>query len=490
MPDSIDATLSTADVLQPGPADLERWTWTKTARDILYSLWGRQLGRRVEMQVGDTRKRKWKTTDRSANLLKESSTELACLYDNEPLVLHDSETAKLTMDAILEDALVWPLMQTVERDARGLGNTLLRIDNSGGHIRYRIVHPDCVVAKADPNDPTVPLMIRWARQKHLDHHGWRWCWEEFDIRDPDMPVYRVVLAAPDPSAEVDVTEEVLGGNFSGERYPYTYENGTPLLPFVKYDARRSSQLWNWHDNIELVEGTLNNGVYWTFFGHNLRMASFRQRYGVNVTVPGANKSAEPTTDVTPDPANIVLFEVLDPDAGQPLLSEFDVPVDPDKFIGAVSNYERRVISKAAGIKPAAAVRTDGTPTSGYTFALSLEEKRAVQRRIRPMFAASDREMLRKTAAMHNRAMEAANMTEGEQGAPLPEDGWGIKYRGIPLSQAEQDALQRRILEKLERGLISPVDAHMALHEGMTRERAELELERIRQDRARFGFTGL
>lgn len=473
------------EVVDPGSDDFTRWAWTKLARDILYGCWEKQLERRIDHQVGSTRKGKWKNADLSANLLKESSTELACLFDEEPNIVQNDAAQLEAMKGVIDDAILWPLMQTVERDARALGNVLVRIDNSSGEfIRYRIVFPDMCIAKANPDDPTVPVMLRWARERDLKGFGRVWCWDEYDIRDKANPTYRVLTVAHAKEAERDVTTEVLGSSYSGKAYPYVWTQGErkdqPFIPFVKFDARRSSDLWNWRDNVELVEGTLQNGVYWTFFGHNLRMGSFRQKYGINVTVPGANRGAmggdsKAPAEVVPDSANIILFDVADPDAGQAVLGEFDVPVDPEKYIGAVSNFERRVVSKAAGIKPASAVRTDGTPTSGYTFALSNAEKRAVQARIKPMFEAGCIELLEKTAAMSN----ASGVTT------LPEDGWAIEFTGIPLSADEREAIRKDVADQMAQGLMGPVEAYQRLNPGATREQAMAALEQIRRDRAQF-----
>jgi hypothetical protein len=482
--------------VNPGLFDMARWQWTNLARNILYSNWEHQLEQRVQRQVGSKRKQAWKDVDDSANLLKESSKELACLFDDTPNVSHSDEDAVERMNGeagVLTEAILWPLMQTVERDARALGNVLLRIDNSSGEfIRYRIVFPDMVVAKADENDPTRPVFIRWARERKLKR-GLTWCWDEYDIRNPENPIYRVVTIEMDMKAEEDVSAEVLkteanpSGDFTGDNYPHVWtegdRKGEPFLPFVKFDARRSSQLWNWRDNYEIVKGTLQDGVYWTYFGHNLRMGSHRQKYGVNVTIPGSDRQetsdGQVASEVVPDSANILLFKVIDPEAGQPVLGEFDVPVDPEKFIGALSIYERRVINKAAGIKAATGTRKDGTPTSGYTFALSNAEKRGVQKRISPIFGPACVETIEKTAAMHNAV----------QTDKLPESGWGVAFTGIPLSIEERDAIRRDGQEQRADGLMSPVDQYMSLNPGTTREQATNALERVRQETVLFGGAG-
>ncbi|HIA00325.1 MAG TPA: hypothetical protein EYN66_00145 [Myxococcales bacterium] len=86
-----------------------------------------------------------------------------------------------------------------------------------------------------------------------------------------------------------------------------------------------------------------------------------------------------------------------------------------------------------------------------------------------MFRASDLEMLSTSAKLLN--MMA--------GLNIPESGYTIRYQAIPLSEQERDGLRKDLIEKVQAGIMSKVDAYMEIHPGMARARAIQELQRIR-----------
>ena len=92
-----------------------------------------------------------------------------------------------------------------------------------------------------------------------------------------------------------------------------------------------------------------------------------------------------------------------------------------------------------------------------------------------MFRENDQELIAKTAKLVNRFF----------GYNLPEDGYRVQYRQLNLSPEEMKAIREDTIAKLNAGLISPVDAIMALNPDLDDIEARKELKRIRLERAEF-----
>jgi hypothetical protein len=71
------------------------------------------------------------------------------------------------------------------------------------------------------------------------------------------------------------------------------------------------------------------------------------------------------------------------------------------------------------------------------------------------------------------------------GTNLPIDGISITYPSLPLSIGERKAQTEDLTTKVDAGLMSKVDAYMALHPGITRKQATTELDRIRRENAMY-----
>jgi len=71
------------------------------------------------------------------------------------------------------------------------------------------------------------------------------------------------------------------------------------------------------------------------------------------------------------------------------------------------------------------------------------------------------------------------------GYSVPEAGYTIRYQAIPMSEQERDGMRKDLIEKIQAGIMSKVDAYMELHPGMSRERAIDELDRIRRESIAF-----
>ena len=170
--------------------------------------------------------------------------------------------------------------------------------------------------------------------------------------------------------------------------------------------------------------------------------------------------------ITTDPASILLFSATD--ELQPQLGQFTAGADVAKMLEAIASYEQRV-AEFGGISPADLQRLGGTARSGYAISISNEGKRAAQRKYTDQFRAADLQLLGVCAKLINMA----------KGTNEPEEGHTIRYQSIPLSQQEKETQRKDMVEKIQAGIMSKVDAYMELHPGISRARAVQELHRIR-----------
>jgi len=234
------------------------------------------------------------------------------------------------------------------------------------------------------------------------------------------------------------------------------------------------RLWNWRGNWETVQACLDLGVNFTFLGHVLRDASFPQRYTLDCGFVGAGTIESPDgtsrMEVIADPAVIMRAESTQ-EGRQPIISQFQPGADPAMLEGVISALANR-IAIDAGLPPADIQRMGGTAKSGYAIALSNEGKRTAAKRYAPIFRPVDERMIETTAVLMNRAT----------GSNLPEFGYQVRYRDLPLSPEELAARRANVIELRNAGLISRVKAYQELNPGITEATARQELARIDAER--------
>lgn len=415
--------------LTKGP-DLFRWEATRQARRILYGDWKEDLRKRVREQVGSKREQAWGTVDISANLLRSIAENLAVLYDREPIV----SGPELVVAEVARSG-IWSLMKRIQRDTLALREMLVRVDATPDGLTCRPVYPDMVVCRSTSENPSQPHYLEELRQWEVNGKP-TWVWEVFDL---SVPSYRVEIRTD--GDVVDITSDLHSSNYEHEAYPYRYSDGTPFIPYVLYHASNTGFLWDHKHNTELVEGTLNIGVYYSYLGHCIRSASWPQRYAVGVQLSGASVT-ETGSQATVDPTTVALFESLN-ETQQPQIGQWQAGSDPASLVETISQYERRLLSMA-GVNPADLQRASGDPKSGYALAITREAQRAAQRQYEGQFRIGDLEFLRKSAALLSRALEV----------DLPEGPFSIQYQSIPQSAEEEQAQREWVQFLLASGLIT------------------------------------
>ena len=446
----------------PSAEDSARWDHTGLRLRMLFGRWGEDLERAISMHIDPSRSANWGVPDLSSNVFRSVTKQLSCLYDRAPMIDHPDG---------VEAAGLWPLMTRVGTWVIGCREYGMRVHATPeGELLYRPVSPDRLVLGASPDRPDVPVYVKELRLRQRPQTGsYEWTWNILDISDPEYPYERVLLADARGAEGEDVTWAYLGGMMEGESYPYRDASGKAIIPFVLYHAERHGGLWDAFEGSEVIYGSLTAAVLFSFYVHATRDASWPQRYAVGVTVAGLGldgAGAERSRGIATDPASILMFQ---PDGDlQPQLGQFTAGADTASLLESISSFEHRV-AQFAGVSPADLQRKGGTARSGYAISINNAGKREAQRKFEPQFRASDIELLRISAILLNRAT----------GSSLPETGYTIRYQSIPMSDGERDSARKDLLEKIEAGLMSKVDAYLELHPGITRARALEELQRIK-----------
>lgn len=434
--------------LPKSPAEALRVEHSRLRRRVLYSMHEQDVRDRIFSAVGSTRATAWRIVDMTSNPAWYVTSQLAALYREIPEIV-PPEGGEDVAAAIAESGY-WQLAQRVQRDTIGLNDCFVRVDvTPEGEPAYRIVHPDLVKVTVNPLSPSQPLAMREWIPDPTDPTKWVRL-----VTDPRSLVY----AAYTPEG-LDVTESVLGApSFSGDNYPFIVA-GKPVLPYVAYHATESGYALDPYSGREVFEGTLQLGVYYSFFGHILRSAAWGQRWVLGAEPAGGDvdESGRRQETVT-DPATLLVLRQLEEAGGQASVGQFTPPVDPDKILSSVERYERRIVEMALG--QVGVSRRESDVRSAMSLAVSRESQREAQRAYEPVFRRSDLRLLK--------------LTSGLMGGHT--DGWRIQYRSLPRDASELAAEQALMQGQIDAGLLDMVTAYQHLHPGLTREEARLAVE--------------
>ena len=465
----------------PTAEDSARWDHTGLRVRMLSGRHQADVERSISMHVDPTRRAAWGVPDLSSNVFRSVTRQLACLYDRAPIVDHPDgpDAAGSLVDAVTSAGL-WPLMTRVSSQVIGCREYAVRVHcTPEGELLYRPISPDCLIMGASSDRPDLPIYCKELRlRKHPTTGAYQWCWTITDISSPEFPSERVVLADHRGEEGEDVTLDYLGGFHRGDAYPYRDSTGAPVLPVVLYHAEKHGGLWDYAQNIEVVLGSLTASVLFSFLVHAIRDASWPQRYAIGCSIPGMGiegSGKERRQGIATDPASILMLEA----SGelQPQIGQWAAAASADDLLSAISAFEHRV-AEMAGVSASDLQRLGGTARSGYAIAISSAGRREAQRRFEPQFREGDRQLLKLSAILYNRAT----------GSSVPEDGYTIRYQSIPLSDTERETARKDILEKIEAGLMSKVDAYIELHPGITRDRAMQELQRVQRENILFASS--
>ena len=459
----------------PDPETAARWLEGQRRGRLLDGLWRQDLQRALSGEFEPTRLRLQGPVDVTKNLFRSLITQIAVLYDQAPLVVHEDPRAALVMEQVTDDAGLWQLATSHQQSVLGLreGGYRLDVPPSTGELLVRVVPAYLLWAEAAPHDPDVPVTVHEYRIRCDEKGREMWTRDVLSIADPDRPVYRVESA----DGKLDMSALFLGGSLSGDAYPYRFADGKPFLPFILYHATRTGKMWDPFRGIELVDGTLTIAGLWTQWRHLVRDASWPQRWGINVQVDGLSADGN-TGDVSvmTDPATMVSFSPKVPGQGASV-GQFAPGGDPKELGSAIRDYAADLAADF-DLSPSDIQRTHTDPRSGFAIEVSRSGKRAAQRRFEPQFQRGDAQTLTIAAALLNRANDAG----------LPEAGWSVKYRGLPLGMEERKLLMEDHKMRAEMGVTSKPHL-LAQLEGITVDQARDMLRQFAVDNAEFqGMT--
>jgi hypothetical protein len=451
--------MSTNLTAPPAPrsaSELQRVMHSRLRRQVLYGLHEEQVRERLYLALGTTRANATRVIDMTANPAWYVCSQLAGLYREIPEI-SPPEGGEDTAAAVLE-AGWWQLAQRVQRDTIGLNDSFVRVDiGPDGAPAFRLVPPDLVEVVASPLAPSQPLAIKEWISDPDDTSKW--------VQLVTDPRSRTYMALDDKG--LDVTSRVLGADsFSGEAYPFLVD-GLPVLPYVAYHAAETGYALDPYSGREVFDGAIQLGMYYSFFGHTLRQASWAQRWVLGAEPVGgdADESGR-RRDVVADPATAAVFRPTEEGGGNPQVGQWSAPVDPDKFYAAIERYERRLVESA--LSTVGVSRRESDVRSAMSLAVSREAQRDAQRAYEPVFRRSDTKLLRLVAGLR-----------GD-----PTDGWRINYRSLPRDSSELAAELALMQGQIAAGLLDKVSAYKQIHPGLTDSEAEAAVKRIAETNAR------
>lgn len=437
-------------------AEAARIEHQRMRRRVIYGMHHSDVVTRLVTALGTTRANAVRIVDMTANPAWYVCSQLAALHREIPEVT-PPEGAEDTAAAVAE-AGYWQLAQRVQRDTVALNDTFVRVDldPDTNEPAFRLVPPDLVTVDFTPLAPSQPLALsEWIEDPEL---GW--------VQLRTNPRQRLYAAYDDKDR--DVSEHVLGGARSGDNYPFIVE-GRPVLPYVAYHAAESGYLMDPYTGREVFEGALQLGMYYSFFGHALRQASWAQRWAGNARPKGGGvDESGRRQDVVADPASLLLLE-SEEESTQPIqVGQWSPPVDPDRLYAALERYERRLVEMA--LSTVGVSRRESDVRSAMSLAVSREAQRDAQRAYEPVFRRSDLKLL--------------SLVSGLRGEPTK--GWRIEYKSLPRDSAELAAELELMQGQIAAGLLDKVTAYRRLHPGLTQAEAETAVKTIAEVNARMG----
>lgn len=415
----------------PGDAcEQQRVHHTRQRRRILTGQHYTDVLTRIACQVGTERLANWGQPDLSSNVLTASSSALATLYDPDDtgnalptLACATDAHAGDVLGRYLDEAGIWPAMPRVQRDTLAMRENLVRLDverQPGGVLLVpRVVPPDLVDGTPDGRNPQRAISIgewRW--------YAWGWVREVWTT-------WPVPSMRYEDSAGHDVSPQfgLPAGGLVGSAYPLFRSDGVPILPYVLYHAALGTgALWDPYTGIDVVDGTLQCAVLWTFYGHILRNAAWAQRYTIGAEPDGGVNGINGSTQVVADPAVVLRLRAEEGFDGQPQAGQWATTADPRAVAESIGIYERRLHS-AAGLDPSDVQRISGDPRSGYALEISRKSKDQSAMRYAPIFARPDAELCSLAAVLLNR----------ELGPHLPDRGWAVTHAPIRAIQLRAQA---------------------------------------------------
>lgn len=441
----------------------------------------------VVRTVGEVRARAWGSPTRTANPLRDLASQVAVLYDEEPLVAHATAPAIVVADFAerLRISGLWQVLAEAQflTEALNEAAVAVELDDDTGGLLWRVITPDLLEGVAEVGRPGHPAMLReWrprvrtrGRVSELD-----WFVDVWDLRDRYAPAFRVEDAHGN-----DVTGDyVEGGARVGDAYPWRYSPsprfplGRPFIPIsLRHAARSPRRLFSPFARVETVDGTLDAGALAGEKKHVAFQASFPMtllvggRLVAGVTEQTDAKGQPIARAPLLDPAVIHEVEATEPGqqaSVQVVRNETDL-----LMLQEYGEREQAGLATPWGLTPADLQRTAADARSGVALAITGEGRRRMQASRAPVYRSEDERLIGIAAAL----LRARGIAPA-----LPDRGWVVTHRLSPLSPQERAQRQSEAESLYDRGLITRAEFRSMVM-GEPLPVATRALEQVRAERA-------
>ena len=429
----------------PAPVgeDRDRMAEQAFRRRVLMGKWDSDLLHTIRRAVGTERADAWRLPDTSSNPARQYCHAVSELYTKDPTVSHATDPAAASLvESVLADAGWTSRMQALQPLTVGVREGILRVDLVGERVVLREVDPSLVIAKSKTGDRGQPRKVTEYRQRLDPRDNGRVSW----VREVWCLETATVTLLDEQG------EDVTALHYGDTAYPYVYLDNAgevrPVMPYVFYHAADRGVLFDPFEMSEIFVGTLFSGVYWSFYSHRLRTASWPQRYVAGLQPSGIEPSTshvdgfgEGRRDiVVADPAVVLSLEPVEDLAGQPMIGAFPDGAPLSDYVDAVTTYDRHVIS-TAGLDASEIQRMDGDPRSGYALSLSQHGKRQAKMRFERSFSRSDALLCQTVARMLRGGVATGRIVaRADQFRSLPTAGYSVGYTSLGLTPDERRAI--------------------------------------------------
>lgn len=284
----------------------------------------------------------------------------------------------------------------------GYAGLLIGYSERARQVYLEVVKPDSLQIEYHSHDPMEPTIIRHERLRHMDGRT-ELAVDVYDLSDLGAPSFRTEINGEDK------TEELHGRTFEGDDYWWRYSDGTPFHRLVVVGDTRHPYATD-----PLVQTTLSVCTLYTHWLAGIRDAGHPQRNVRGLTLVGLDTdSATGQAGFQTGPETILQWVDVDPE--RPGSHWQDSPAADMESVGrAIRDYE---LTAMAGLGlPIGFEKTGGEPLAYEQQALS-----ALIAKTYPECRRLDSEVLRRVAAMANRA----DLVD----AQLNEDPYGVLFRG-------------------------------------------------------------
>ena len=459
-----------------GGEDSQRRQHTAKRLRLISGGWELDLHEHFSEHFSAVRARATGRPDMSTNVLQTVSSQTSRLYHTAPEIRHEDEESQRVMREQCEQAGLWTKGRRHQQNVVALRESLLFVTRTsdGARPQVGLITPDRVYAESSDESPETPNLLVVAQPREYKGED-VWTWDWYDIRDPMNPAFKILI--PHAERPIDVTMELLGSEFSGPAYPYRYtqpldDEPDVYIPLSLYHAEDTGQLWDSRYGIEMVDGTLSLAVLWSFWQHIVRDASWPQRVLIDAFVRGATKDGSGPAQsraIETDPMSVLCVKSDGNNGGS--INQWQAGADPAVVFTAIRQFERRLLQfyEVGGDDYES---TGGGPESGHAISLKRETVREASARMEPQFRRGDLATIRMMAAQWNR---------GNGSPKIAETGYSIRYPSLPKTAQERQAEMELVAAKIDRGLMSRVDAYMQITGEDDRRTAIKRLAEIQQE---------